>query len=206
MNKSRLEAFSDGVFAIVLTLLVLDLHVPQIHEPFTNAELWYQLTLLWPVFGSFLLSFLVISSFWVNHHFLFNSFVKEVSREVNLVNIIYLLFLVLVPFSAHLFGEYSHSELAAVIYGINILASVSVLRVMIYLSQRDPGNVHTLSTRTIKQAKIRTTLTVASYVLGIVAAFVFIPASVFFYLFPLIFNLIPGSLNFFERVFGFEIS
>jgi uncharacterized membrane protein len=206
MNKTRLEALSDGVFAIVLTLLVLDLHVPHLEEPFTNAQLWSQLALLWPVFGSFLLSFLVISVFWINHHFLFTFFVNKIDRSINLLNIVYLLFVVLVPFSANLFGEYPESQLAAVIYGVNILACVALLRMMILVAQRTVTDQNTVSPRTMKQARIRANLTNGSYLLGIAAAFVYIPASVFFYIFPMVFNMIPGTLDFFERIFRFEIA
>jgi uncharacterized membrane protein len=206
MSKSRVEAFSDGVFAIVMTLLVLDLHVPALIKPVTDGVLWSHLILLWPVFASFLLSFLVLSVFWLNHNFLFNAFIKEVDRTVNLLNILYLLFLVFVPFSANLFGEYPDNIPAALIYGFNILANVIVLRLMVAHVRRHPELGHEIQTRLAKQATIRTTLTLGSYLIGIICAFVYIPLSIFFYIFPLVFNIIPGTLNFFERLFGFEIA
>ena len=206
MNKNRVEAFSDGIFAVVITLLVLDLHVPQLVHPVSNAVLWSQLILLWPGFASFLLSFLVLSVFWLNHHFLFNSFIKEVDRTTNLLNILYLLFLVFVPFSANLFGEYPDNLPAALIYGFNILANVVVLRLMVAHVRKHPEIGHDVTSRLMKQASIRTTLTLVSYFIGIAFAFLYIPASILFYLFPLIFNIIPGTLNFFERTLNFELT
>jgi hypothetical protein len=64
---------------------------------------------------------------------------------------------------------------------------------------------NTLESRLVKQARVRTNLTTYSYILGIICSFVFIPASIFFYLFPLIFNIIPGTLDLAERIFGFEL-
>jgi len=205
MNKSRVEAFSDGVFAIVLTLLVFNLHVPDLVRPDSNAELLAKLALLWPSFASFLLSFLVVSVFWINHHFLFRIYIKEVDRITNLLNILYLLFLVFIPFSSNLFGDYPQNQVAAVIYGINILATVFILRIMIAYVRRQPNHSHDVSSRIEKQSRIRATLTVDFYLIGIICTFFYIPASVFFYLFPMLFNIIPGTLTFFERIFGFEI-
>lgn len=205
MNKSRVEAFSDGVFAIVLTLLVFNLHVPDLVRPDSNAELLSKLALLWPSFASFLLSFLVVAVFWINHHFLFRIFIKEGDRITNLLNTLYLLFLVFIPFSSNLFGDYPQNQVAALIYGFNILATVFVLRVMISYVRRRPDHAHDVSSRIEKQARIRTNLTVGSYLVGVIFTFIFIPVSVFFYLFPMLFNIIPGTLTIFERIFGFEI-
>lgn len=127
-------------------------------------------------------------------------------RSINFLNIVYLLFLVFIPFSANLFGEYHDSLPAALIYGFNIIANVVLLRLMVTHVRNHPELSHDIAPRLAKQASIRTTLTLVSYVLGIVFAFVYIPLSVFFYVFPLIFNLTPGTLNFFERIFGFEIA
>lgn len=205
MNKARVEAFSDGVFSIVLTLLVFNLHVPTLVHMDSNKELLFKLGLLWPSFASFLLSFLVVSVFWINHHFLFRIYIKEVDRITNLLNILYLLFLVFIPFSSNLFGDYPQNQVAALIYGFNILATVFVLRFMISYIRHRPEHAHDVPSRIEKQARIRTTLTVGSYLIGVICTFFFIPASVFFYLFPMLFNIIPGTLTIFERIFGFEI-
>jgi hypothetical protein len=63
-----------------------------------------------------------------------------------------------------------------------------------------------VSSRLVKQARVRTLLSIGSYMVGIICSFVFIPASVFFYLFPMIFNIIPGTLNLAEKVFRFELT
>ena len=72
-STARIEAFSDGVFAIIVTLLVLELHVPQLASTFSNTEALIALYNLLPKFFGFTLSFLVVAIFWVNHHQLFHS-------------------------------------------------------------------------------------------------------------------------------------
>ncbi len=102
MNKGRLEAFSDGVFSIVMTLLIFDVKVPQLVAPFTDHDLWAALSGVWPSITIFVLTFAVLSVFWINHHFLFEMFAKSIDRRLNLLNLLYLMFVVLVPFTASL--------------------------------------------------------------------------------------------------------
>ena len=205
MNKSRAESFSDGVFAIVMTLLVFEIRLPAVTGAVTNAQLWGMLATLSPLVASYMLSFLVLAVFWINHNFLFHSFIKELDRRLNLMNLIYLMFLVFVPFSANLFGTYPYNQPAALIYGLNILAVMVMSATMVRYLYRHKELRLEISSRLVKQARIRTGLTEVSYVLGILFSFFYIPASIFFYLFPLIFNIIPGTLNFIEKVFKFEL-
>jgi uncharacterized membrane protein len=206
MNKSRVEAFSDGIFAIVMTLLIFDVKVPTIVGPVTDTQVWMMLAALSPLIVSYALSFLVLAVFWINHNFLFHTFMKKLDRNLNLMNLVYLLFLVFVPFSAHLFGTYPHNQPAALIYGLNILAvmimSASMVRYLAF--HKDLRNE--LTPRLVKQARVRTALSEGSYLLGIFFSFFFIPASIFFYLFPLLFNIIPGTLNLVEKLFKFELA
>ncbi len=207
MNKNRVEALSDGVFAIVLTLLIFEVRIPENTKALTDAEVWQLLVHLLPLISSFALTFLVVSVFWINHNFVFHTFMKQIDRYLNLMNFVYLLFLVFVPFSASLWGMYPYNIPAALIYGLNILAVIIMSASMVrYLSRHKDLRNEDISKRLVKQARVRTALTEISYVLGIISSFVFIPLSVFFYLFPLIFNLTPGSLNFMEKLFKFELS
>jgi uncharacterized membrane protein len=90
MNKTRLEAFSDGVFAIIITIMVLELKVP--HEPTLHALLE-----LGPIFICYVLSFFFVGVYWANHHHLFQA-VKGVNTKIIWANMGLLLILSLVPF------------------------------------------------------------------------------------------------------------
>ncbi len=116
MNESgRVEAFSDGVFAIAITLLVLELKVPQ------NAgeHLWRSLAQQWPSYMAYVVSFFVIGIMWANHHTVF-SYVARVDRTLVFLNLLLLLLVVALPWPTALLAEYllsgGASHVAAAVY------------------------------------------------------------------------------------------
>ena len=118
MDRSRLEAFSDGVFAVAITLLALDLAVagPEGHGPLTE-----QLYDKWPAFLAYLISFFMIGIIWVNHHALVRQITK-VDRTLLFLNLVLLLFVVLIPFSTATVADYFtrhdwDTQVAMMIYG-----------------------------------------------------------------------------------------
>jgi uncharacterized membrane protein len=102
MDRTRLEAFSDGVFAVAITLLALNLTVA---GPGHGISLSDQIGLHWPAFVAYLISFFTIGIIWVNHHALLRS-VKAVDRTLLFLNLVLLLFVVLIPFSTATAAEY----------------------------------------------------------------------------------------------------
>ena len=101
MDRSRLEAFSDGVFAVAITLLALDLTV----EGPGHGPLLDQLYDKWPAFLAYLISFFMIGIVWVNHHALVRSIIK-VDRRLLFLNLVLLLFVVLIPFATATEADY----------------------------------------------------------------------------------------------------
>lgn len=110
MKATRLEAFSDGVIAIIITIMVLELKVPHEH---TLAAL----CAMWPVFFSYALSFLNVAIYWVNHHHLIH-LVRHVNAPVMWANLNLLFWLSLVPFSTAFLGEAHATPMAVAIYGL----------------------------------------------------------------------------------------
>jgi len=115
VDRGRLEAFSDGVFAVAITLLALNLTVPG------GKDLLMQLTQHWPAFAGYLVSFLTIGIIWVNHHVLIKS-ITTVDRMLLFLNLVLLLFVVLIPFGTataadYLPGNSRDARLAMVLYG-----------------------------------------------------------------------------------------
>ena len=102
MDRSRLEAFSDGVFAVAITLLALDF---TIEGPASKYSLLHQLGHLWPSFLAYLVSFFMIGIIWVNHHVLIRSIVA-VDRTLLFLNLVLLLFVVLIPFATSTVAQY----------------------------------------------------------------------------------------------------
>lgn len=99
-STARLEAFSDGVFAIAITLLVLNIHVPQVSGGL-GAALRHQ----WPEYLSYVESFLIIGIIWAQHHLLFRH-IKRVDHVFVLINIVFLMWIASIPFPTELLGTY----------------------------------------------------------------------------------------------------
>src|SRR5262245_18937797 len=125
-ETARLEAFSDGVFAIAITLLVLELHVPEA-EPGT---LWSALWDEWPQFAAYFTSFLIIGIMWVNHHSMFRQIVR-VDRKLIFLNLFLLLWMAMLPFPTEMVAAYldeggTNAKVAAAVYSANLtLAAIA---------------------------------------------------------------------------------
>src|ERR1051326_7584148 len=121
MDKDRLEALSDGVFSIVMTLLIFNISVPMLTTQ-SDSELTAALGKLWPTFASYFTSFAVLAMFWISHNFFYHSFTKEVNRKLVLLNMLYLSLLAFIPFSMRLLGQYDGLRTAVILYGVNVFA------------------------------------------------------------------------------------
>lgn len=127
MSKNRLEAFSDGVLAIIITIMVLELKVP-------HGDQWQDLSPLIPIFLSYLLSFVYVGIYWNNHHHVFQA-VKKVNGRILWANMHLLFWLSLVPFVTAWAGENHFTELPVAMYGVVLfMAAISytiLMRVLI---------------------------------------------------------------------------
>ena len=207
MNKLRLEAMSDGVFAIAMTLLVFQVHVPTIADgAYSVLGLWNALVDILPLITSYVVSFTVIAMYWTSHHAMFHFFTKSVDRTLVQINMLYLMLLAFVPFSTQLIGAYSTNILAVWVYGLNIIAlGGTAFGMFMYAIHSREVDMHDVPNRTITQAKIRLLLTPAFALLAMIAAFVSSGFAFLLFVFPVIFNLIPGSLDRAERFLGITI-
>src|SRR6188472_1120614 len=113
MDKNRLEAFSDGVFAIIITIMVLELKVP--HSASLAALLQ-----LWPIFLSYILSFVFLGIYWNNHHHMFQA-VRGISGRNLWANLHLLFWLSLIPFVTGWMGENHFAALPTSLYGVVLL-------------------------------------------------------------------------------------
>jgi len=105
-GTARLEAFSDGVFAIAITLLILETKVPG-SEELKHTSLPQYLFDQWPKYFAFVFSFLVLGIYWTNHHYLFKLY-KRTDHWFNLLNVFFLMTISFLPFPSAVFGEYVH--------------------------------------------------------------------------------------------------
>ena len=160
MTKGRLEAFSDGVIAIIITIMVLELKVPH------GAELG-SLRPLAPVFLAYVLSFLYLGIYWNNHHHLLHA-ARQVDGRILWANLLLLFWLSLFPFVTHWAGETGFAAVPVAVYGgVLLLAALSyTLLVRALLARHGPDSV---LARAIG-SDFKGNVSVACYVFGILLA------------------------------------
>jgi uncharacterized membrane protein len=127
----RLAALTDGVFAIVMTLLVLEISIPEIAQSSLQAELPRRLLELGPKLYSYVLSFLVLGILWTLHYRSFHS-IRRSNNALVWLNIFFLMFVALIPFSTSLLGNYGTEQLSIVIYASNVLLAL-IMRLIIWI-------------------------------------------------------------------------
>jgi uncharacterized membrane protein len=130
MNKHRLEALTDGIYAVAMTLLVLELKLPESGAPPNESAFLTQLLHLTPKFVAWVWSFFILGIFWIAHHRVFD-YLRAVDAKLLWVNLLTLLFASLVPFSSALVGEHSRFFSAQVFYAANmaLLALLTVVQI-----------------------------------------------------------------------------
>lgn len=131
MTSNRMLALTDGIFAIAMTLLVLSIGVPSISGQISNIAIEKSLYTVLSPFFSFILSFILLAMFWVANHRQLH-YVKHVDDAFLWINIIWLLFIVTVPFSTELTGKYGGYTISQIIFNLNLLG----IAFFLYLSWR----------------------------------------------------------------------
>jgi uncharacterized membrane protein len=137
MHKGRLEAFSDGVLAIIITIMVLELKVP-------HGTTLSSIAPLWPVFVSYVLSFLYVAIYWNNHHHMLQASFR-INGLVLWANMHLLFWLSLVPFVTGWMGENSFAPLPTTLYGVVLLLSGVAYRLLQWALIREHGNESNLA-------------------------------------------------------------
>lgn len=172
MNKNRLEAFSDGVLAIIITIMVLELKAPQ-------GYAWADIKPLMPQLISYVMSFLFVGVYWGNHHHLLH-LTKHFSSGIMLANLNLLFWLSLVPFATGWVGENHFAAVPVCVYAVllNVCGiSYTILQKTIEACNNDAGVKMVMKRQTVKGL-----ISVAAYSLAAILAFVqpYISVAIFF--------------------------
>ena len=139
LNTQRIEAFSDGVFAIAITLLILEIKVPHLNGLGDGKSLAQALADLWPSYFAYLLSFVMIGIYWANHHYIFKLYQKT-DHAFNLLNVFFLMCISFLPFPTAVLGEYvndaqeRHTAIRFYAFGL-LLPALSWLLMWLYASR-----------------------------------------------------------------------
>jgi uncharacterized membrane protein len=170
MTTNRLEAFSDAVFAVAITLLVLELSVP------VGDDLWHELKDEWPSFAAFFVSFWVIGIIWVNHHAVIDH-IARADRGVLYLNLLLLMTVVFIPFSTALLAEHLKSgadeEVAAAVYSGAFLAmAISYGLLWTYITNRREHLGVKLTDEEIRRTTVTFLIGNPFYALAVVVSFI----------------------------------
>ena len=194
MNKNRLEAFSDGVFAIAITLLVLNIKVPT-QQNITNGQLNQILVKVFPQLLSFTFSFLVIGVFWVAHHRIF-SFAKVVDTPLVWLNIVYLMFIAIIPFPASILADNFFLNTTILLYtGTLFLISILNFSILKYILNNEDVKHEALTEEVYRSATKTAIIGPICYVLAAASCFISAYISLFFMTCALLFYIFISGKN-----------
>lgn len=194
LSTARIETLADGVFAIVMTLLVFGIVVPAQAQVDELGLVGALLTLI-PNLVSYFISFVILGVFWVGHHNQF-FYIKRSDRLLLWINIVFLMFVALVPFSAGLLSRYGSELVSVIIYDLNLILCGLALYWHWMYGTRDNHLTHITVEPHVRQLVVRRILRPPGlYVLAIAVAIVSIPASILInILVPLIYVL-PSTID-----------
>jgi uncharacterized membrane protein len=197
-ETGRLEAFSDGVLAVAITLLVLNLKLPPDNSSLKDPDLWHMLLKQWSTLLAFVASFATIGIMWINHHRLFN-YIKRTNTVLFLLNLLLLLIIVFIPFPTALVAQQyaadPHQHLAAAIYsGTSVILAICFNLLWRYASHHNRllgKNVDTRAVAAISQQYLFGPLV---YLIAFGLAFINTPASIICNLLLALFFALPPRL------------
>ncbi|NJK71558.1 MAG: DUF1211 domain-containing protein [Thermales bacterium] len=199
-NKNiRINSLTDGVFAIIMTLLVLDVKVPEFIFTPTSNQLSRAVWQLLPDMASFFISFVLLATYWMAHNYIFSSYIKKTDRLLNYLNMVFLMTVSFVPFSSHLLGSYPETNFAISFYAVNIIIIGTTLYILRqYLLNRPYLLQDSIDSKDIIHGTVRIFLPPVFAAIAVVVSYFNIPMSYILLTFPFVFNILPGGLNYLE--------
>ncbi|MFJ3880592.1 TMEM175 family protein [Streptomyces sp. NPDC090077] len=170
-ETNRVEAFSDGVFAIVITILVLELKVPEEQ----GSELWHGLWQQWPHYAAYIVSFLIIGVMWVNHHTIF-SHLKRVDRPLLFLNLLVLMVVSVIPYTTNVLAEHltdgKSANVAAILYSAwTVVYALAFLAFWWYVTKVGHLFHETVDKEGARATRVRFGLGAVAYPLTVVLSF-----------------------------------
>jgi uncharacterized membrane protein len=197
MKQTRLDQLADGIFAIVMTILVFEIRVPEFSSPASNSTLFRSLIDLLPVFISYLLGFSLLFTYWRSHHFIASILAKNIDTKFSNLNAIFFFFIGLVPFSAHLLGRYSYSEVAIIFFALNIvLIGISLFRMRQYAIKSATIENVPFTKIENQHANMHILFPVIASIIAVIVSFYSIGIAFVFFTLAILFNLSDSSTKY----------
>ena len=193
ISKGRFEAFSDGVFAIAITLLVLEFRPPELANP-SNATMAHALLALWPIYLVYAASFIAIGIMWFNHYALFHQ-MRHVSYSALVANLALLMSVAFIPYPTLLLGRYGLMPTAVAYYGLTFFVNALCWNVLWYvatLRHEQRGNIVDF----FKTRRAWNTIGPVFYAIGSALAFVSPLGAIVLFALMALYYVLPGTMRF----------
>ncbi len=197
MKQTRLDQLADGIFAIVMTILVFEIRVPELSGAVDNQTLFNSLVALLPIFISYLLGFSLLFTYWRSHHFIASILAKNIDTKFSNLNAVFFFFIGLVPFSAHLLGNYSYSEVAIIFFAVNIiLIGFSLFRMREYAIKSTTIENMPFTKIENEHANMHIWFPIVASVIAVLVSFFSVGVAFLFFTLAILFNLSDRSTKY----------
>lgn len=200
-STTRVETFSDGVIAIIITIMILEFKLPVISKNYTNYEINQQLIALLPRFGAYIISFSMIGILWINHHHLFH-LLEKTDNSLLGQNLIFLFCMSLIPFVTGIMGTNPLLAATAALYGFIMFVSTLAFAIMRSytikkrLVHRDDEKEFRRKIYLVSvQARTKSYAACGVYLVSVPLAFVSVYLSFICFIIPIVMFLIPGGID-----------
>ena len=197
MKQFRLDQLADSIFAIVMTILVFEIRVPEFYGVVDNNALLGSLIKLLPVFISYLLGFSLLFTYWRSHHFIASILAKNIDTKFTNLNAVFFFFIGLVPFSSHLLGLYGYSKVAIIFFAVNIiLIGISLFRMRQYAIRSTTIENMPFTKIENEHANMHIWFPMIASVIAVAVSFFSIPIALLFFTLAILFNLSDRSTKY----------
>jgi uncharacterized membrane protein len=195
VQSKRIESLADGIFAIAMTLLILQVQVPQLEQPVTQRALWNALTLQAPHVTGYFVSFILLGCLWVGHHAQFH-FIRRVDRVLLWLNILFLACIGFIPFATALLSEYQRQPIACALYALTLVVAAAFLYAQWAYATKGRRLVdHDIDEQVVKYSMFRIRAAFAVYTAAGLFAFVSVPVALALFVLVPVLYLLPSRLD-----------
>jgi len=196
MKQSRLDQLSDGIFAIVMTILVFKLHIPEVGI-YDELSLMRSIINMYPLFLSYLLSFSLLFTYWRSHHLIASVLAKNIDTRFSNLNGIFLFFVALVPFSSHLLGTYASSKTAIALFAFNIiLIGLSLFKMRNYVIKSETIENTIITKSENERANMHILFPVVIAILAVIVSFFSSSLAMILFTLAILFNLSNKGIDY----------
>ena len=199
VDNQRLSAMSDGVFSIVITLMVLSIRIPEIAPDRVGQELPQQLMKMLPDLATLIISFIILGIYWIGHNNVFTHIIRH-DRALLWLNIFFLMSVATIPYPTTLIVRYGQAQMSVIIYAINLIVGGVLLDVIWWYGSRNRYLMcESIGPQLISSFHRRILTGPAIYLLAIGVSFVSVTAAKLLFVAAVIYYLVPTAQDFFHH-------